>query len=73
MGTIYHPEQQRAISIWQLLQIYAWHGKHHATQNSTAWSFTKIVGFSLIAIFSSLISNQYIFTPNYVFLIPKLF
>ena len=32
MRTVYHPEQQRDISLWQLLQIYAWHGKHHATQ-----------------------------------------
>ena len=32
MRTIYHPEQQRDISLWQLLQIYAWHGEHHATQ-----------------------------------------
>ncbi len=28
--TIYHPEQKRKISLWQLLAIYAWHGKHHA-------------------------------------------
>lgn len=28
--TIYHPEQKRQISLWQLLSIYAWHGKHHA-------------------------------------------
>lgn len=28
--TIYHPEQQRQISLWELLLIYAWHGKHHA-------------------------------------------
>jgi hypothetical protein len=28
--TVYHPEQQREISIWNLLLIYAWHGKHHA-------------------------------------------
>lgn len=32
LRTIYHPEQQREISLWNLLQIYAWHGKHHATQ-----------------------------------------
>ena len=29
--TVFHPEQQRTISLWNLLQIYAWHGKHHAT------------------------------------------
>jgi len=28
--TIYHPEQERKITIWELLLIYAWHGKHHA-------------------------------------------
>lgn len=27
--TIYHPEQQRSISLWNLLGTYAWHGKHH--------------------------------------------
>ena len=26
---IYHPAQQKDISLWQLLCIYAWHGKHH--------------------------------------------
>ena len=30
--TIYHPEQQKEISLWNILQIYSWHGKHHATQ-----------------------------------------
>ncbi len=28
--TIYHPEQERKIALWELLLIYAWHGKHHA-------------------------------------------
>jgi hypothetical protein len=28
--TIYHPEQERKIRLWELLLIYAWHGKHHA-------------------------------------------
>jgi uncharacterized damage-inducible protein DinB len=28
--TIYHPEQERKITLWELLLIYAWHGKHHA-------------------------------------------
>ncbi|MEN9951047.1 MAG: hypothetical protein RLY85_1799 [Bacteroidota bacterium] len=28
--TVFHPEQQREISLWELLAIYAWHGKHHA-------------------------------------------
>jgi uncharacterized damage-inducible protein DinB len=30
LRTIYHPEQKREISLWNLLLIYAWHGKHHA-------------------------------------------
>lgn len=29
---IYHPEQQKDISLWNLLLVYAWHGKHHANQ-----------------------------------------
>ena len=28
--TIFHPEQERKITLWELLLIYAWHGKHHA-------------------------------------------
>ncbi len=28
--TLFHPEQQKNISLWQMLMIYAWHGKHHA-------------------------------------------
>ena len=32
MRNIYHPEQQRDISLWEIIQYYAWHGKHHATQ-----------------------------------------
>ncbi|BAV05702.1 DinB superfamily protein [Filimonas lacunae] len=27
--TVFHPEQKAAISLWQLLGSYAWHGKHH--------------------------------------------
>lgn len=27
--TVYHPEQQRTITLWSMLAIYAWHGKHH--------------------------------------------
>jgi len=30
--TVYHPEQERDIPLWNFLLIYAWHGKHHATQ-----------------------------------------
>lgn len=32
MKTFYHPEQKRDIQLWEVLQYYAWHGKHHATQ-----------------------------------------
>lgn len=28
--TLYHPEQKRNITLWEMLLIYAWHGKHHA-------------------------------------------
>ncbi len=28
--TFCHPEQDRAISLWELAAMYAWHGKHHA-------------------------------------------
>ncbi len=27
--TIYHPEQKKEISLWHLLGMYAWHGRHH--------------------------------------------
>jgi hypothetical protein len=27
--TVFHPQQQKEISLWNLLGIYAWHGKHH--------------------------------------------
>jgi hypothetical protein len=27
--TVYHPEQKRELTLWELLAIYAWHGKHH--------------------------------------------
>lgn len=29
---VYHPEQLRWLSAWELLGIYSWHGRHHATQ-----------------------------------------
>ena len=32
--TVYHPEQKREISLWDLLGIYSWHGKHHAAHVS---------------------------------------
>ena len=28
--TLFHPEQQRKITLWEMLLIYSWHGKHHA-------------------------------------------
>ncbi|MGI8950732.1 MAG: YfiT family bacillithiol transferase [Chitinophagaceae bacterium] len=28
--TIFHPEHKKEISLWFLLGMYAWHGKHHA-------------------------------------------
>jgi len=28
--TIFHPEQQKELSLWSLLAIYSWHGEHHA-------------------------------------------
>lgn len=27
--TFYHPEQKINYSIWEVLKLYAWHGKHH--------------------------------------------
>ena len=27
--TVFHPEQKKEISVWFLLGLYAWHGKHH--------------------------------------------
>jgi hypothetical protein len=27
--TVYHPEQQQQITLWDLLGMYSWHGKHH--------------------------------------------
>ena len=27
--TVFHPEQKKEISLWFLLGMYAWHGKHH--------------------------------------------
>ncbi len=28
----YHPELESTITLWYLLGLYAWHGRHHATQ-----------------------------------------
>ncbi|MDB5246537.1 MAG: putative metal-dependent hydrolase [Segetibacter sp.] len=27
--TVFHPEHQKQMSLWHLLGMYAWHGKHH--------------------------------------------
>ncbi|MBS1729592.1 MAG: putative metal-dependent hydrolase [Bacteroidetes bacterium] len=27
--TLFHPEQNKDMSLWDLLCLYAWHGKHH--------------------------------------------
>ena len=27
--TVFHPEHQKKITLWYLLGMYAWHGKHH--------------------------------------------
>ncbi len=32
--TIYHPEHQKTISLWDLLGMYAWHGRHHTAHIS---------------------------------------
>ncbi|HLL44785.1 MAG TPA: putative metal-dependent hydrolase [Segetibacter sp.] len=27
--SVYHPDQQKILSLWHLLGMYAWHGRHH--------------------------------------------
>jgi hypothetical protein len=27
--TIYHPEQKRTFTLWEMLKVYSWHGLHH--------------------------------------------
>ena len=27
--TVYHPEYKKQFTLWQLLGLYAWHGRHH--------------------------------------------
>jgi len=29
MRTVFHPEHKREMTLWHLLGMYAWHGKHH--------------------------------------------
>ncbi|MET0243504.1 MAG: YfiT family bacillithiol transferase [Flavitalea sp.] len=33
--TVYHPEKQSNLSLWTLLGMYAWHGKHHVAHITT--------------------------------------
>lgn len=33
---IYHPEHQKEISLWHMLGMYSWHGKHHVAHITTA-------------------------------------
>jgi uncharacterized damage-inducible protein DinB len=28
--TVFHPEHKKQITLWHLLGLYAWHGRHHA-------------------------------------------
>lgn len=30
--TVYHPQHQKEITLWNMLGMYAWHGKHHCAQ-----------------------------------------
>lgn len=34
--TVYHPELQHEITLWHLLGMYAWHGRHHVAHITTA-------------------------------------
>jgi hypothetical protein len=27
--TVFHPQRQKVMSLWSILALYAWHGKHH--------------------------------------------
>ena len=33
--TVYHPEQKKEITLWHLLGMYAWHGRHHTAHVTT--------------------------------------
>ena len=33
--TVYHPEHQKQFILWQLLGLYAWHGRHHVGHITT--------------------------------------
>jgi uncharacterized damage-inducible protein DinB len=32
---VFHPQQKREMSLWYLLGMYAWHGKHHVAHITT--------------------------------------
>lgn len=34
--TVYHPEHKKEITLWHMLGMYAWHGKHHVAHITTA-------------------------------------
>jgi uncharacterized damage-inducible protein DinB len=33
--TVYHPASEKTMSLWHLLGMYAWHGKHHVAHITT--------------------------------------
>jgi uncharacterized damage-inducible protein DinB len=33
--TVFHPEQKRQITLWNLLSTYSWHGRHHVAHITT--------------------------------------
>jgi len=33
--TVFHPEHQKEMTLWYLLGMYAWHGRHHTAQVTT--------------------------------------
>ncbi len=33
--TVFHPQHQKALSLWFLLGMYAWHGRHHVAHITT--------------------------------------
>ena len=37
--TVVHPEYKRQMSLWFILGLYAWHGKHHVAQINALLSF----------------------------------
>jgi len=32
MRTVFHPGLQKKLSLWDILNLYSWHGKHHVAQ-----------------------------------------